>query len=148
MKTTPGLHDEIDGDRLQQAWGKRQVAMSAFLEARDGDHLMSPFECDTCIFWKLTGKEPNPENTMKDRMLLACIRRVNLDAFWSRMSSTVTTNKDKVRSAIKLSESVGLNGPFKSTSAFPTWDHCGYEVAIQMVLASLKPGRYSSAYTQ
>lgn len=34
------------------------------------------------------------------------------------------------------------------TSAFPEWDHCGYEVAIQMVLASLKPGRYSKEYTQ
>lgn len=34
------------------------------------------------------------------------------------------------------------------TDSFPTWDHSGYEVAIEMVLASLKPGRYSTLYTQ
>jgi hypothetical protein len=60
----------------------------------------------------------------------------------------VTSNRDKVRAGLNLSESVGLDGPYASTSSFPEWDHCGYEVAIQMVLASLKPGRYSTEYTQ
>jgi hypothetical protein len=120
------------------------VSASAFHVARDGDHLMVPFECYFCIFEKLRGTEPNLEPGNKDRVLMACIRRVNLDAFWSRMTSTVTTNRDKVRSGLKLSESVGLKGPYMATTAFPHWDHCGYEVAIQMVLASLKPGRYSS----
>lgn len=64
------------------------------------------------------------------------------------MSSTVSTNKDKVRAGLKLSESVGLEGPYVVTKALPQWDHCGYEVAIQMVLASLKPGKYSDVYTQ
>lgn len=124
------------------------MSASAFLEARYGDHLMAPFECDTCIFWKLRKAKPNPEVNASDKLLLDCIRRVNLDAFWSRMTSTVLTNKDKFRAGLKLSESVGLEGPYIVTSGFPEWDHCGYEVAIQMVLASLKPGRYSSEYTQ
>lgn len=86
VKTTPGLHDTEDGengDRLQRVWGKRQVSITSFLVARDGDHLMVPFECDTCIFWKLRNVAPNPIDCLKDKLLLACIRRVNLDAFWS-----------------------------------------------------------------
>ena len=148
MKTTPGFEDTIDSERLKLAWGKRQIAKSAFHEARNGDHLMVPFECDTCIFWKLRGTVPNPEGCSKDKLLLGCIRRINLDAFWSRMSSTVNANRDKVRAGLKLSESVGLVGPYVVSEAFPHWDHCGYEVAIQMILASKKPGRYSTEYTQ
>lgn len=148
VKTTPGIHDARDGDRLQHVWGKRQASVAAFKVARDGDHLMVPFEFDICIFWKLRGVQPNPEESPQDKLLLACIRRVNLDAFWSRMTSTVTSNRDKVRAAIKLSDSVGLSGPYVAKECFPTWDHCGYEVAIEMVLASLKPGKYSSMYTQ
>lgn len=141
MKTTPDVHEGADSERLQQMWGKRQVAASAFHEARDGDHLMIPFECDYCIFWKLRKTEPDLEHKSSDRLLMACICRVNLNAFWSNMSSTVTSNRDKVRSGLKLSEPVGLKGPYTSTIAFPHWDHCGYEVAIQMVLASRKPGK-------
>ena len=82
--------------------------MSAFKEARNGDHLMVPFECDMCIFWKLRGTAPDPEGCSKDKLLLACIRRVNLDAFWSRMTSTVNTNRDKVRAGLKVIE---IGGP-------------------------------------
>lgn len=112
---------------------------------------MVPFECDLCIFWKLKGREPVSESSDQDKVLLKCICRVNLDAFWSRMSSTVSTNKAKVRSGIKLLESVGLGGPYVVTSRFPEWDHCGYEVAIQMVLSIFKArqvfiGIYSIGY--
>mmetsp|Transcript_3766 Transcript_3766/g.5141 ORF Transcript_3766/g.5141 Transcript_3766/m.5141 type:complete len:86 (+) Transcript_3766:6431-6688(+) len=27
--------------------------------ARDGDHLMTPFQCDYCHFWNLKGRPPN-----------------------------------------------------------------------------------------
>ena len=71
MKTTPGFED--DGDWLHHVWGKRQVATTAFLLARDSDHLMVPFECDSCIFRKLKKREPNHETSDEDRKLLACI---------------------------------------------------------------------------
>ena len=43
-----------------------------------------------------------------DQLLLACIRRANLDAFWARATNTVTGNKNKVKMSLKLSENVGL----------------------------------------
>ena len=41
--------------------------------ARDGDHLLTPFECERCIFLKLKGRVP-VEGSDKDKLLFACIR--------------------------------------------------------------------------
>jgi hypothetical protein len=137
-----------DGDRLELAWGSLQKQKSAFTQAREGDHLLVPFECDFCIFQKLRNKaEPN-EQLIKDKLLMACIRRINLDCFWSRASSTVLGNRDKAKLALRLSEAVGLQGPFEHTTSLPTYDHCGYEVAIEMVLDSTNPGRYARDHKQ
>jgi hypothetical protein len=84
----------------------------------------------------------------EDKLLLECIWRANLDAFWSRDSSTVLGNRDKMKYALKLSAMVNLSGPYEHVGTMPSKDHCGYEVAIQMLLASQRPGRYSKAYTQ
>jgi hypothetical protein len=59
-----------------------------FLSARDGDNLVTPFQCDHCHFMNLMGRKPL-ENLASDVRLLKCIWRVNLDAFWSREPRTV-----------------------------------------------------------
>eukprot|EP00978_Attheya_sp_CCMP212_P026979 scaffold89845_cov24-Attheya_sp.AAC.1 len=61
-----------------------------FKFARDGDHLMCPFQCDLCQF--INVKKRHPANLPGDDMLLLCIRRANLDACWARESSTVYQN--------------------------------------------------------
>lgn len=108
---------------------------------------MVPFECDTCVFLKLKGSFPQ-ENNPTDELLLKCIRRINVDAFSSRSRLTVNSNAISARMQLKFSESVGLKGPFVHTQALPMFDHCGYEVAIGLVLYSTKPGRNDPTYTQ
>ena len=114
---------------------------------RAGDHLLIPFECDLCIFRKLKKMNPLLEST-RDNLLLACIRRVNLDAMWSRTTNTVVGNRDRIGLGLRLSDQVGLDGPYEHFGPLPFKDHCGYEVAIQMVLHSRLPGRYSKDHTQ
>jgi len=133
--------------RISAEWNKIHKSDSAFICGRKGDHLMVPFECDTCIFVKLRKTKPNHQNP-KDKLLLACIRRFNLDAFWSRTSSTVLANASRVARQIELSKLVGLQSPFQHRASLPLRDHCGYEVAIQILLASRRSGRYSKTYTQ
>ena len=133
--------------RISAEWNKIHKSDSAFICGRKGDHLMVPFECDTCIFVKLRKTKPNHQNP-KDKLLLACIRRFNLDAFWSRTSSTVLANASRVARQIELSRLVGLQSPFQHRASLPLRDHCGYEVAIQILLASRRSGRYSKTYTQ
>jgi hypothetical protein len=142
--TDEGVGDE---DRLQPSWGNRVQPADDFRVGRNGDHLLVPFECDLCIYKKLRKCYPHEDNP-RNQVLEACIRQANLDAFWSRASSTVRANRDKTQLALKLSSSVGLDGPYFHTCYLPPYDHCGYEVAVQMLLASKRPGRHSNEYSQ
>jgi hypothetical protein len=61
-----------------------------FAVARPGDHLFCPFQCELCHFRNLQGRSPQVgSGLLGDVELLKCLRRVNLDAFWSREPSTV-----------------------------------------------------------
>jgi hypothetical protein len=139
--------DPIERERLTMAWGRRHAPDDEFQYARNGDHCMVPFECDLCVFRKLRSASPDVTDP-GDELLLACIRRVNLDSFWSRTTSTVNGNKDKIAFSLELSKSVGLRGPYNVDGPLPDFDHCGYEIAVDMLLHSRRPGRYSKEYTQ
>jgi hypothetical protein len=129
---------DTDQERVQRAWGKRHRSPDEYLVGRDGDHLLIPFECDLCVFSKLTDSEP-VAMCEQDNLLLACIHRISLDAFWSRASSTVAGNRDKIRQGLALSKLVGLKGLYIHYGTMPATDTFGYEVAIQTVLASRRP---------
>jgi hypothetical protein len=81
-------------------------------------------------------------------MLLGCIRRMNLDAFWSRAEDTVNGNRDKLADTLTLSNLVGLQGLCVHDGPYPDYDHCGYEVAIDMLLMSRPTGRNSKSHLQ
>ena len=49
------------------------------LVARNGDHLMIPFQCELCHFRNLKGCDPR--NVKEDILLIRTIRRANVDAF-------------------------------------------------------------------
>ena len=53
-----------------------------FLEARPGDGVCAPFQCDHCWFINLKGRAAN-DQFPSDSNLLGLIRRVNLDIMWS-----------------------------------------------------------------
>jgi len=114
---------------------------------RDGEHLLLPIECEQCIFVKLRGHLPD-FHAPQDRLLLACIRRMNLDACWSRETQTVTQNARRAKKQIEMCKLVGLDGPFVQIGDLPDYDYCGYEVAISILLYSRKPGRHDKNYTQ
>lgn len=113
-----------DEERLQLAWGDKHRPASQYLNARDGDHLLTPFECNVCVFRKLRRQSPD-YTSLVDLRLLDCIRRVTLDAFWSRASSTVKGNCDRIKALLKISESMGLDGPFFHDGPMPDYDYCG-----------------------
>jgi hypothetical protein len=136
-----------DEDRLQPSWGTRAQPPDDYRVGRNGDHLLTPFECDGCIYKKLRGVAPE-HDPQRNELLEACIRQANLDAFWSRATSTVRANRDKTKLALELSEELGLEGPYEHTCYLPAHDHCGYQVAVQMLLASKIPGKHSDEYSQ
>lgn len=138
---------ENDEDRLLSGWVQKKSDRGRFVEARNGDDLMVSFECDLCIFGKLYGRLPVSDNA-NDTFSLSCIRRINLDAFWSRARSTVEANAAKVREGLRISRRLGLAGPYLDPGPLPAHDHCGYEVALQIVVSSLESGRYAVGHKQ
>lgn len=141
-----------DGDRISSGWKVRKGDQLRFQCARAGDDLMVQFECDVCVFSKLFKRLPGTSalDTSKDTFTLACIRRVNLDAFWSRASSTVMANTYLMRAMVRSAElNFGLtDGAVEDPGPLTSEDHCGYRVAIQMVASSLGVGRYSDSHKQ
>ena len=79
-----------------QGWGRENESNKDYLEAREGDALMTPFECNVCAFRQLKGRDPNLRK-QQDQFLLDLIWSADLDAFWSRLRSTVNQNLSKIR---------------------------------------------------
>jgi hypothetical protein len=116
-------------------------------QARNGDHLVTPFQCDLCVFRNLQHRNPIADNP-KDELLLCCIRRANLDAVWGRESNTVRSTLAAAKQMTKLWKQVGVAPNFPALGPFPVGDSLGFGVAIAMLLKSLEPGRYSKEYQQ
>jgi|SaaInl85LU_5_DNA_1037374.scaffolds.fasta_scaffold15347_4 hypothetical protein len=72
-----------------------EVEKNRYRRGRNGDRLMTTFECDLCHFRNLNKRDPD-YTSGKDRLTMTAIRRANLDAFWARESSTVKGNLDRV----------------------------------------------------
>jgi hypothetical protein len=128
-------------------WGDRHRPASEFCVARAGDGLFIPFECNFGIFLKLRGCNPQA-NSSRDEMLLALIRRANLDAFWSRAISTVQGSLELVAKQLSFSKGLGLEGPYSHWGPLPNHDHCVYEVTIGFLMYSRLPGRYNKTHCQ
>ena len=115
--------EEGDEDRLQAGWRTKESDKRRYSEARDGDDLLIPFECDFCVFAKITGRPLVLENiSAEDVFLSKCIRRVTLDAFWSRARSTVAANTRTFREMIALSASLGFEPPYEPPGPLPSYD--------------------------
>ena len=79
---------------------------------------------------------------------MAAICRIDLDAFWSRATSTVRSNDVLVADSVRLSHLVGLTDPYASKVPFPGDDYFGYQISALIAIASRRPGRYSAECTQ
>ena len=145
---SPETQDEEDADRLVSGWTNKPEEKTRFKCGRDGDDLLVSFECDTCMFGKLSYRARPLMDCPKDLLAMACIRRINFDAFWSRAPRTVKTNTAQVRKMLEMSKALGLDGPFLPPGPLPVHDHCGYEVAMLVVFASLEKGKYSESHKQ
>lgn len=122
-------------------------ALSRYKIARDGDHLLTPFQCDLCCFRNLQHRDPLP-SLEKDTLLLCAIRRANLDAVWGRESQTVAATLRAAQSMVKLWDKVGLTPQFPPLGPFPVSDSLGLGVAVAMLMKSLEPGRYNADFQQ
>jgi hypothetical protein len=77
-----------------------------FTCARDGDYLMTRFQCKKCHFRNIQGRDPQHGNR-RDTLFERCIRQASLDAFWSSEENTVKGTRSSMRAAIQKAEMIG-----------------------------------------
>lgn len=111
-----------------------------FKEARNGDHLMCIFLCDNCHFYNIQSRAPIVSDP-QDELLLLCIRRANLDAFWARERSTVEGNRKSCVSFLELSTTLGIRHGLPPNGPWPKQDVHGMRVATTLLMRSLSPGK-------
>ena len=108
----------------------------------NGSHLSTPFQCDTCWFRNLKGRDSVGNNT--DILLQIAIRRANLDSMWSLEPTTIANNAREIRRGIKESALVGLDPPYPPLGPWEVKDTVGFGVAVQMLIRSLDNGKRTS----
>ncbi len=115
---------------------------SRYKVARNGDNLLTPFQCDTCHFRNIMERDPVP-SLAQDFRLLKCIRRANLDSLWSVEPRTVSRTLSECRRGSNIAASLGFKHKlFRPMGPFPLDDTFGMSAAIVILQVSLNPGKY------
>jgi hypothetical protein len=109
-----------------------------FSFARSGDHLMTRFQCDTCHFQNIRGRDIL-QGVGADKLLMMCVRRANLDALWSRESSTVENNRRQVGMLLRKGEM--LDQLLAPSGPLPLMDAQGMSIACRFLLRTLDEGK-------
>lgn len=108
---------------------------------RNGDHFIAPFQCETCHFRNLVGRDI-VLSRMEDRLLAITMRRASLDVFWAREPSTVRGTSSGLNI---ISNKLGLVGVpidriLPDMGPHPLKDSWGMGVAVSLLLRSLDQG--------
>jgi hypothetical protein len=110
-----------------------------FTSARNGDYLQTRFQCGTCHFRNIQGRDPR-HGIRGDDLLLKCIRRASLDAFWSLEETTVKGSRGFVRGAIQKASMINCESIFPALGPLPLKDVDGMGAAAIQLLKTLDPG--------
>jgi hypothetical protein len=123
-----------------QVW-RKQVDESRFEKARKGDTLLAPFQCDSCWFVVLHGRAGD-KTSARDQLNLALIRRVNLDRFWAKESSTVHSMHRVFEQGVLLATHLGIQPSFmQERKPWPMRNNVGFGEAMLILWQSLKRGK-------
>jgi len=138
-------HVPVDGEGFN--WKPAEDTLR-YTHASDGDFLLTPFQCDVCVFRNLQQRDPIP-GTLQDDLLLCCVRRVTLDAVWGRESSTVVATLQSAKTMIRMWQVVGIPPPLPTLRPHPVEDSFAMVSQLQWFLnlltrASMPPINSSS----
>ena len=102
LKFQIALPENDEGSRQ-----KKKKVEERFMNARNGDMLCSPFQCDHCWFVNLCHREPS-NFSYSDERLLGYTHHVNLDLMRSREQGTVANTLAAVNKGRTMSIKLGM----------------------------------------
>jgi hypothetical protein len=112
-----------------------------FRTARNGDHLLTTFQCERCHFQNIYRRSPVRYDGV-DEEVMYMIRRANLDAFWSREPSTVGATLRGAKRMSRTESKYQMPSATPPMGPFPVEDSLGMMGAILVLDRSLDPGVY------
>jgi hypothetical protein len=135
------FHVNAPSNEAGYEWLVKESDASRFKVARNGDHLITPFQCDWCLFCLLTGRIPS-DLLRHDSQLLCLLRRANLDLLWGRETTTVAANGRNLSQLTCLwLDHIGVDPQLPTLGPFPSQAVFG---VTAMLAKSLEPGRYKN----
>ena len=122
-------------------YNRRREDEYKYLIARPGDGVLAPFQCEGCWFVNIYGRYPRGEESFADKCVLTCLRRANLDVFWSRESSTVKSVGGYLKEIVRRAKEADRPVPLEPFEPWRVEDKQGMGIAIMMLEKSLSKGR-------
>jgi hypothetical protein len=117
-----------------------------FHTARNGDNLLTHFQCDLCVFRNVHKRDPT--RLTGDELAMCCYRSANLAALWSREPGTVSSNLRLIKRAVDYGSALNHRSPFPDLGPMPLEEITGHGVAATVLLASKEPGKYHVDHSQ
>ena len=111
-----------------------------FRVAQNGNHLITPFQCDVCHFLNIHKRLPTTSE--EDERLQIAIRRAILDSLWSTERSTVNANFYQMRKVAQHTSAYGVLDNFlPPRGPFPMEDSWGMTTAALFLARLTDSGR-------
>jgi hypothetical protein len=89
---------------------------------------------------------PDPKHPI-DKLVLACIRRANLDVFWSRADVMVMGHRHHIEEGLNIAAFAQIDPPYVPVGPLmASFDHCGYDRDVFSLLKSIKQGWYHTSH--
>ncbi len=121
------------------SWYKQQEKEYRINHGVAGAHLslLMPFLCERCWMRILEKRSPQPG---RDDTLVACIRRVNLDAMTGKSEYTIKGHlgRSRTKRILTFNSKYGNTPTFEPRGSLPPMDLVGMGVALDMMLYSLE----------
>jgi hypothetical protein len=111
-----------------------------FRSGRNGDHLMTEFQCPLCHFRNIYGRNPRENDAMDSLVLEVYLPRAILDGFWSRESSTVNANRRDFEKLIRSHTKFGMARALPKLGPKPLSDLAGMSCAVSFLDRAQDPG--------
>lgn len=122
-------------DEADNPWYKQQEREYRVNHGVSGAHLAMPFQCECCWMRILEKRSPRPG---LDDTLVACIRRVNLDAMTGKSKYTIKGHLGRTKRILAVNAKYGKTPTLEPRGPLPPTDQLGMGVALDMVMYSLE----------
>ena len=134
------IRKAVDDDGVELEEETTKNGNPIFTCARDGDHLVTSFQCTLCHYRNIHGEEPDKESpTYKE--FDEHVTRVNLDAFWNRAEGTVDNTRRELLRIQETAIKLGLRHTTPPMGPFPLRDCTGMVASLLILDRSNDKGR-------